>query len=131
MRHSACTAVFTTYRGACFSDACGPLWSCGPNVASGALRSGRPRREVYLTSTITLMPLFHATFSPAGPAGPVNPLAPEGPCNKHRDFNERSMIMLKYASFETSLELTASPGRPLGPSSPCKTTERKRTQGQG
>lgn len=42
-----------TYWGAGCSDAHGPLWSCRPGIASGALKSERPWREVYLTSPIT------------------------------------------------------------------------------
>lgn len=55
---SACTAAFTTYLGASCSDAYGPLWSCRPAIASGALKSGRPWREVYLTLAITFCLCF-------------------------------------------------------------------------
>lgn len=50
---SACIAAFATYWGASCSDADGPLWSLWPSLASGALKSGRPWREVHLTSSIT------------------------------------------------------------------------------
>lgn len=51
MRHSL--PAFTTYWGASCANAYGPLWSCRPGIASGALKSGRPWNEVYLTSSVT------------------------------------------------------------------------------